>query len=78
MRRRYPFTNSLLPLLNILLRCYRPLVPQDRIFMNAVDTGWINDENPLERARGISERHNFQTPIDEVFLFTYYIWVAHK
>jgi hypothetical protein len=34
--------------------------------MNAVDTGWINDENPLEKAAGIAERHNFQTPIDEV------------
>ena len=39
---------------------------QDGILMNAVDTGWINDENPLERAREIAEQHNFQTPIDEV------------
>ena len=36
------------------------------VFMNSVDTGWINDENPLERAKGIAERHHFQTPIDEV------------
>lgn len=34
--------------------------------MNSVDTGWINDENPLERAATIAEKHNFQTPIDEV------------
>ena len=39
---------------------------KDHIFMNAVDTGWINDENPLARAREIAERHDFQTPIDEV------------
>lgn len=33
--------------------------------MNAVDTGWINDENPLEKAAEIAQQHNFQTPIDE-------------
>ena len=31
-----------------------------------VDTGWINDENPLEKAHGIAERHDFQTPLDEI------------
>mmetsp|Transcript_27226 Transcript_27226/g.50846 ORF Transcript_27226/g.50846 Transcript_27226/m.50846 type:complete len:83 (-) Transcript_27226:208-456(-) len=39
---------------------------EDAIFMNAVDTGWINDENPLQKAKRIAEEHNFQTPIDEV------------
>ena len=34
--------------------------------MNAVDTGWINDENPLAEAARIASEHNFQTPIDEV------------
>tara|TARA_B110000003_G_C16346458_1_gene416923 strand:+ start:250 stop:459 length:210 start_codon:yes stop_codon:yes gene_type:complete len=34
--------------------------------MNSVDTGWINDENPLEKAREIFESNNFQTPIDEI------------
>ena len=36
------------------------------ILMNSVDTGWINDENPLERARATAERNNFQTPLDEI------------
>jgi hypothetical protein len=35
------------------------------IYMNAVDTGWINDENPLEKAAKIA-KEGFQTPIDEV------------
>ena len=35
------------------------------VYMNAVDTGWINDENPLETAARIAEVHGFQTPIDE-------------
>ena len=36
------------------------------IFMNCVDTGWINDENPAEKAARIAADHNFQTPIDEI------------
>jgi hypothetical protein len=27
---------------------------------------WINDENPLEKAAAIAEKHNFATPLDEV------------
>jgi hypothetical protein len=34
--------------------------------MNSVDTGWINDENPLERASKTAKNNNFQTPIDEI------------
>ena len=30
------------------------------------DTGWINDENPLERAAANQRSRDFQTPIDEV------------
>ena len=37
-----------------------------RIYMNSVDTGWINDENPLEKASKIAKNNMFQTPIDEV------------
>lgn len=32
--------------------------------MNAVDTGWITDENPHERAEQIAKT-GFMTPIDE-------------
>lgn len=38
---------------------------RDRIYMNSVDTGWINDENPYETAKRLYEKHNWQTPIDE-------------
>jgi hypothetical protein len=34
--------------------------------MTAVDTGWINDEKPLDRAARHEAAHNFQTPLDEV------------
>ena len=30
------------------------------------DTGWINDENPQHMAAANAERHNFQTPLDEI------------
>ena len=33
---------------------------------NSVDTGWINDENPQHMAAANAERHNFQTPLDEI------------
>ena len=36
------------------------------VFMTAVDTGWINDENPVEKAKRYAEAHAFQTPLDEV------------
>eukprot|EP00960_Hanusia_phi_P016791 494546-Hanusia_phi.AAC.1 len=35
------------------------------IYMNSVDTGWINDENPLEKAACYQAKSGFQTPIDE-------------
>ena len=31
-----------------------------------MDTGWINDEKPIEKAAAHEQRHGFQTPLDEV------------
>lgn len=39
---------------------------KSRIYMTSIDTGWINDENPLERAQQTAQNNNFQTPIDEI------------
>ncbi|KAI9917995.1 hypothetical protein PsorP6_012399 [Peronosclerospora sorghi] len=36
------------------------------IYMNSVDTSWINDENPRNVSVHIAENHNFQTPLDEI------------
>ena len=53
--------------LNMLTRTSADnLAKQYRIFMNSVDTGWINDENPLERASRTAKNNLFQTPIDEI------------
>jgi NAD(P)-dependent dehydrogenase (short-subunit alcohol dehydrogenase family) len=53
--------------LNMLTRTSAPdLAAKHRIYMNSVDTGWINDENPLERASKTAANNHFQTPIDEI------------
>jgi NAD(P)-dependent dehydrogenase (short-subunit alcohol dehydrogenase family) len=36
------------------------------IFTNAVDTGWVTDEDPAELARKKEIDHDFQPPLDIV------------
>jgi len=36
------------------------------IFMNAVDTGWVTDEDPAKLASLKQEQHDFQPPLDIV------------
>ena len=62
----HPHTNMAKAALNMMTRTSAQGYAEDNIFMNAVDTGWINDENPLEKAFEIATKSNFQTPIDEV------------
>lgn len=52
--------------LNMMTRTAAEDYKKSNIFMTAVDTGWINDENPLEKAAWIAQNHNFATPLDEV------------
>jgi len=63
----HPHTNMAKAALNMLTRTSaEDLATKHRIYMNSVDTGWINDENPLEKAKKTAENNLFQTPIDEV------------
>jgi NAD(P)-dependent dehydrogenase (short-subunit alcohol dehydrogenase family) len=63
----HPHTNMAKSALNMLTRtAAEDLAVNHRIYMNSVDTGWINDENPLERASKTAQTNLFQTPIDEV------------
>jgi hypothetical protein len=39
---------------------------KDGIHMNAVDTGWITDEDPFAHARRKREELGFQPPLDVV------------
>ena len=58
-------TNMAKAALNMMTATAAADYAADRIYMNSVDTGWINDENPLETAARIARDHAFQTPIDE-------------
>ena len=64
----HPHTNMAKAALNMMTRTSAEDLakPGSRIFMSAVDTGWINDENPVEKAAKYAKTHNFQTPLDEV------------
>ena len=63
----HPHTNMAKAALNMMTRTSAgELAESHRIYMNAVDTGWINDENPTAKAAKIAQTNLFQTPIDEV------------
>ena len=63
----HPHTNMAKAALNMMTRTSAAeLAEKKRVFMTAVDTGWINDENPRHIAARIAKTHDFQTPIDEV------------
>lgn len=62
----HPHTNMAKAALNMMTRTSAQDYIKDNIYMTAVDTGWINDEKPIERAMKHEERHDFQTPLDEI------------
>ena len=62
----HPHTNMAKAALNMMTRTCAEDLAMSGIYMNSVDTGWINDENPLPTAQRIAESHDFQTPIDEI------------
>ena len=62
----HPHTNMAKASLNMMTRtCAADLAKRLRVYMTAVDTGWINDENPAPKAYRTAQT-GFQTPIDEV------------
>ena len=62
---RHPHTNMAKAALNMMTATCAEDYAEQGIYMTAVDTGWINLEQPLETAARITEAHGFQTPIDE-------------
>ena len=61
----HPHTNMAKAALNMMTRTAADDLQTKGVYMNAVDTGWINDENPLEKAAKYAKAAGFQTPIDE-------------
>lgn len=63
---KHPHTNMAKAALNMLTLTSAPDYAQSRIFMNAVDTGWVTDEDPAQHAERKLEELDFQPPLDIV------------
>ncbi|KOO33420.1 oxidoreductase [Chrysochromulina tobinii] len=62
----HPHTNMAKAALNMMTRTCAEELASCGVLMNSVDTGWINDENPLEKAAATAAHNHFQTPLDEI------------
>lgn len=63
---RHPHTNMAKAALNMMTHTSAEDLARDGIYMNAVDTGWVTDEDPLELSKFKQEVHDFQPPLDIV------------
>lgn len=63
---RHPHTNMAKASLNMLTHTAASDLAKDGIFMNAVDTGWVTDEDPADLAKHKQQVHDFQPPLDIV------------
>jgi len=63
---RHPHTNMAKAALNMLTHTSASDLAKDGIFMNAVDTGWVTDEDPVNLSELKQEVHDFQPPLDIV------------
>jgi NAD(P)-dependent dehydrogenase (short-subunit alcohol dehydrogenase family) len=63
---RHPHTNMAKAALNMIVRTSAPDYLRDGIHLNAVDTGWVTDEDPAHLAERKAEEHAFSPPLDIV------------
>jgi NAD(P)-dependent dehydrogenase (short-subunit alcohol dehydrogenase family) len=63
---RHPHTNMAKAALNMIVRTSAPDYARDGIHLNAVDTGWVTDEDPAHLADRKAEEHAFSPPLDVV------------
>jgi NAD(P)-dependent dehydrogenase (short-subunit alcohol dehydrogenase family) len=63
---RHPHTNMAKAALNMMTRTAAADYQQDGIHMNAVDTGWVTDEDPVEIAARKVVEQRFHPPLDIV------------
>ena len=63
---RHPHTNMAKAALNMLTHTAAGSLAKVGIFINAVDTGWVTDEDPAELAKKKQELHDSQPPLDIV------------
>jgi len=63
---RHPHTNMAKAALNMLTHTSAEELASFGIYMNAVDTGWVTDEDPAQLAKKKQDLHDFQPPLDIV------------
>lgn len=63
---KHPHTNMAKAALNMMTLTSAPDLAKDGIFMNAVDTGWVTDEDPAALSLRKQQDHDFQPPLDIV------------
>ena len=63
---RHPHTNMAKAALNMLTHTSASDLEKDGIYMNAVDTGWVTDEDPAQISQSKQSVHDFQPPLDIV------------
>ena len=63
---RHPHTNMAKAALNMLTHTAAGELAQFGIYINAVDTGWVTDEDPAELSQKKQEVHDFHPPLDIV------------
>ena len=63
---RHPHTNMAKAALNMMTRTSAADYHADGIHMNAVDTGWVTDEDPVPLAARKTKDHRFHPPLDIV------------
>ncbi|MGB0403236.1 MAG: SDR family NAD(P)-dependent oxidoreductase [Salibacteraceae bacterium] len=63
---RHPHTNMAKAALNMMTLTSSAEFAKYGIYTNAVDTGWVTDEDPAELAKRKEEIHDFQPPLDIV------------
>ncbi|MDA0330315.1 MAG: SDR family oxidoreductase [Gemmatimonadetes bacterium] len=63
---RHPHTNMAKAAVNMMTRTSATDYHNDGIHMNAVDTGWVTDEDPEAIAERKTEMHRFHPPLDIV------------
>jgi NAD(P)-dependent dehydrogenase (short-subunit alcohol dehydrogenase family) len=63
---RHPHTNMAKAALNMMTRTAAADYHADGIHMNAVDTGWVTDEDPAQIAARKVAEHRFHPPLDIV------------
>lgn len=63
---KHPHTNMAKAALNMMTVTSAPDYLKDQIYMNAVDTGWVTDEDPETFASRKRDELNFQPPLDIV------------